>query len=86
MTAPLQTTFQIGKNGISQGTLDSLHLAFKNHKVVRVSVLKSSGRDRESIRVMADDLCSQLKKDDLTFSYKILGFTIILRRHSSKNK
>jgi len=31
--------FQIGKNGITQGTLDSLSLVFKNHKHVRISVL-----------------------------------------------
>lgn len=78
--------FQIGKNGITEGTIESLSLAFKNHKVARVSVLKSSGRDRDSIKKMAEELCEKLKIDDLTFSFKIIGFTIILRRHSPNNK
>lgn len=78
--------FQIGKLGVSQGTLDALSLIFKNHKVARISVLKSAGRDKQKIKDIADELSEKLKVDDLTFSYKIIGFTIILRRHSKKNK
>jgi len=74
--------FQIGKNGITQGTLDSLSLVFKNHKHVRISVLKASGRSRESIEKMASELAASLSKNgEYYFNYKIIGFTIIMNRH-----
>lgn len=75
------TQFQIGKAGLTAGVADSLALAFKNHKTVRISVLKSSGRDRESIRLMADELCQKLPG---TYAYKIIGFTIVMQKRSNK--
>lgn len=74
--------FQIGKNGVNVGVIESLSLAFKNHKQVRISMLKSSGRDRSSIEKTAEDIANQLgKKEKYKFSYKIIGFTIILNRN-----
>jgi RNA-binding protein YhbY len=75
--------FQIGKLGITPGVIDSLLLVFKNNKAVRISVLKSSGRDRESIGKMADEIAAKLsEKSNFSYSYKIIGFTIIMRKHS----
>ena len=71
--------FQIGKNGVNKGVIESLKLAFKNSKIVRISVLKSSIRDRKKIREMADEISSKLGKN---YVYKIIGFTIIMRRTS----
>ena len=75
--------FQIGKNGVTQGTLDSLSNALKSHKQVRISMLKSSGRDRESIRKTAAELESKLPYN---ISTRIIGFTIILIKISLKSK
>ena len=75
MNAPIK--FQIGKSGVTPGIIESLELALKNHKIIRISVLKSSGRDRESIHDMAQDLISKLKEK---CDYKIIGFIIILKR------
>jgi len=75
--------FQIGKNGITQGVLESLLLVFKNHKQVRISMLKSSGRDRNSIEGVASEIAEKLSKDKaFAYTYKIIGFTIILTRRS----
>lgn len=74
------TKFQIGKNGITQGVLDSLELALINHKQIRISVLKASGRDRDSIHSMGQELVSKLKSN---CDYKIIGFTIILIKKGS---
>lgn len=75
--------FQIGKKGITQGVIDSLILVFKNHKQVRISMLKSSGRDRNSINDTAAEIAEKLSKDKLfVYSFKIIGFTIIMNRHS----
>lgn len=71
--------FQIGKSGITQGVLDALTLVFKTHKNIRIAVLKSSGRDKNSIIKMADELCTRLPG---RYVYRIIGFTIILQRRS----
>ncbi len=76
------TTFQIGKFGITPGVIESLELAFKNHKQVRISALKASGRNRENIKAMAEDIVSKLKEK---CDYAIIGFTIILTR-KARNK
>ena len=76
--------FQIGKSGITEGVIESLRLAFTNRKHVRISVLKSSGRDRESIREMAEMLAKKLPKDKETYTYRIIGFTMIMRRPPPK--
>jgi len=72
-----EAKFQIGKSGITQGVIDSLNLALKNHKRIRIAVLKSAARDKEKLKLMADDLCSKLVAK---CGYRILGFTIILVR------
>jgi RNA-binding protein YhbY len=77
--------FQIGKNGVNEGVIESLVLAFKNHKQIRIVTLKSSGRDKDSIKVMADELVAGLEKKLVgnKFAYKIIGFTVIMRKKKS---
>lgn len=75
--------FQIGKSGVTQGVLQSLALAFKNNKIVRISVLKNSKRDKEKVREMADYLAANLEGN---YVYTIVGFTIILRRKAALQK
>lgn len=73
--------FQIGKNGINKGVIDALLLLFKNHKQVRISMLKASGRDRNSIENMAIKITEELAKSSKNqFRYLIIGFTIIVTR------
>jgi RNA-binding protein YhbY len=67
--------FQIGKFGVTPGVIESLELALKNHKQIRISVLKASGRTRENIEQMAQDITSKLKEK---CACKIIGFTIVL--------
>lgn len=71
--------FQIGKNGVASGAIDSLSLALKTHSQIRISVLKSSKRDKNSIRQMADEI---IQKVSYPCNYRIIGFTIILRKRS----
>jgi RNA-binding protein YhbY len=71
--------FQIGKNGIVEGTVETLASALKTHRQVRISVLKASGRNKENIKEMAEQLKEKLiKKTELRIDYKIIGFTIII--------
>lgn len=78
--------FQIGKFGITPGIIESLELALKNHKQVRISVLKASGRNRENITQMAEEIISKLKEKSINCIYTIIGFTIILKKHSKASK
>ena len=80
MQVPQVLKFQIGKSGLTKGVIDSLNLAFKNHRQVRVSVLKSAGRDRESIKSMAQKISESLQVRN---AFKILGFTIIVKKLSN---
>jgi len=75
--------FQIGKFGVTQGVAESLKLALKNHKQIRISVLKASGRTRENIEQMAQEITSKLKALGENCVYKTIGFTIILIKLSS---
>ena len=69
--------FQIGKNGLTSGIINSLELAFKNRKKIRIAVLKSGTRDRKRIKEIAEEIASRLNGN---FRYKIIGFTIIMRK------
>ena len=69
--------FQIGKNGINEGVIECLDKMFKKHRIIRVSVLKNSERDREKIKEMADELCSKLSGN---YKSVVVGFVIILRK------
>lgn len=74
------TKFQIGKNGITEGVLDSLRLSFKTRKVVRISVLRNFIRDKEKIKEMALKISEKLDNKEHKYKYKIIGFTIVLRK------
>ena len=78
-----ESKFQIGKNRITKGAIDSLNLSLKTHNQIRISVLKSAERDRNKIILMADEI---IQKINCKCKYKIIGFTIVLKRQSSKQK
>ncbi len=74
---------QIGKAGITQGTIQAVTTLLKHHKHLRITVLKSSGRNRESIKAMAQEIIKQLT---IPCQCAIIGFTIVLRRRSQPSK
>jgi RNA-binding protein YhbY len=76
-----EAKFQIGKNGLTQGVVESLNLALKDHERVRISVLKASGRTKSTMKEMADNICSGVIYN---CDYRIIGFTIILIRKKLK--
>ena len=66
--------FQLGKQGLTQQFIDSISLAFKNRKQVRISVLKSCTRDKTKIIEIAEEIKEKLV---LKTRYRIIGFTLI---------
>lgn len=79
MTSRGITRFQIGKNGITEGTIESLKLAFKTHVIIKVSVLRSAARDKTKIKEMANELVAKLGKG---FKFRTIGFTIVLMKRN----
>ena len=83
MPHPTLAKFQIGKSGITEGIIKSLSLALKNHKQVRISVLKSCCRDRDELKKIAQQI---VNKQPHKLNCKIIGYTIILIKQSNKQK
>jgi len=74
---PKQVKFQIGKNGLTDGVLNSISLIFTTHKQVRISLLKSAITARPQIEEIANKIKSSLVGK---FSFRIIGFTIIISK------
>jgi len=73
--------FQIGKNGVTEGVINSIALGLKTHKSVRISLLKSTERNRKIVLEFAEKIKKDItEKTGKEYRYRIIGFTIILRR------
>lgn len=71
---------QIGKQGITENFISTLKHHFKNHKIVRISVLKSArGEDANSKKVVKDLADKLVEHLGGNYIYKIIGFTIVLK-------
>lgn len=69
--------FQIGKAGITEGTIESLTLGFKTHSAIRISVLRSQAPTKDKVREIAEELVQKMTG---SYRYIIVGFTIILKK------
>ncbi len=76
-----EVKFQIGKNGVTPGIIESLNLYLKTHNQIRISILKSADRDKNKAIEMAESIKNQIAYQSY---YRIIGFTIILKRLSKK--
>ena len=73
---------QIGKNGVTENFIASLKNHFKNHKNVKIHVLKSAGHDKRKILEMSEEILDGLGDN---YSKRVIGFTIVLKK-SKKSK
>ncbi|MFH1365410.1 MAG: YhbY family RNA-binding protein, partial [archaeon] len=73
--------FQIGKQGLTPGFIASLENCFKNHKIVKIYVLKSGrpeGKEgKPRVEKYAKKIIEKLGKN---YTAKVIGFTINLRK------
>lgn len=73
--------FQIGKKGLTKEFIEGLAKTFKKHDLIKISVLKSALRDREALKEMAQNLCSELKAlEKKDFTYKAIGYTLVIKK------
>lgn len=70
-------TMQVGKNGLTENFISSLENAFKVHKFIKVTYLKSSGRTHESVEADGKKIIDKLGKN---FIYHRMGFVLTLRK------
>jgi RNA-binding protein YhbY len=75
MKNTFQAKFQIGKQGITEGVINSLNQDIKTHRQVRISVLKSATRNREELKQIVETLKTKIKTK---CSYRTIGYTIII--------
>jgi len=68
---------QIGKNGLTNEFIEKLRKVFLRDNHVRISLLKSSGRDRVKTKEWAEKIVSSLGTN---YKHNIIGFTIALRK------
>ena len=71
------TQLQIGKKGLTPEFIEGLKKAAEGVENIRVSLLKSAGRDREEIKEMKDEILKELGDK---FTAKIIGFTIVIKK------
>jgi RNA-binding protein YhbY len=67
----------LGKKGLTPEFLENLKLLFTNVEHARISLLKSSSRNKEQVKAWAEEIVNKLGKN---FTYKIIGYTIVLRK------
>jgi len=64
---------QIGKNGLTENFIETLKNAFKTHDLIKISVIQH----KEETKKMAEEIVDKLGKK---FTYKRIGFTIIVKK------
>ena len=79
MANPLDTIFQIGKNGVSEETCRQILNALEARELIKIRVLENSGY---TARMAADELADSTGADVVSVS----GSRIVLYRPSSDPK
>lgn len=68
---------QLGKKGLTDNFLETLRDHFKKYQNVKVSVLKSSTRDRQELKEISEKILDGLGKN---YTSRIIGYTIVLKK------
>jgi len=68
---------QLGKQGITDNFIKTLEDDFKNHENVKISVLKSAGRNKDKIKEYSEKILEKLGDK---YTTKIIGFTISVKK------
>lgn len=78
-----QATLQIGKNGFTDSLMGTIKNCFNTRENVKICLLKSAGRDRKEIKKIAEKIQKELGNK---YTYKIVGFTIFLKKWRKTRK
>jgi RNA-binding protein YhbY len=75
-----ESSVQLGKQGVTDNFIGTLEGHFQNHKVVKISVLRNARKNKNDVKVHAEEIIKRLGGK---YTYKIIGFTIIIRKHKN---
>ena len=68
---------QLGKKGLTDNFIGTLKDHFKKYQNVKVSVLKSSTRERDKLKKISDKILEGLGNN---YTSKIIGYTLVLKK------
>lgn len=74
MERNFEAKFQIGKAGLTASAIETFKTAFKTHHQIRISVLKSAGRNKENVTKLASEIQGKMGSP---CAIRVIGFTII---------
>ncbi|MEX2017466.1 MAG: YhbY family RNA-binding protein [Candidatus Pacearchaeota archaeon] len=72
-----ESSIQLGKKGVTEDFIITLKGHFENHQQVKISVLKNARKNKEDVKMHAEKILERMGK---RYTYKTIGFTIILRK------
>ena len=68
---------QLGKQGLTDNFIQTLKGHFERHNDVKISVLKSAGHEKQTVKEYSEEI---LKKLGEHYTARIIGFTIIVKK------
>jgi len=68
---------QLGKNGLTEGFVQTIKTYFQKYSVIKISVLKSAREEKSKMKEYAEKLVESLGK---SYTAKTIGFKIILKK------
>jgi len=71
------TEMQLGKNGVTENFISRLKSDFQKHENVRISVLKSAGHKKETVKKYSDEILEKLGEN---YTSRVIGFKIVLKK------
>lgn len=77
LAVTMQSYVQIGKDGLSENVIETVHVALEAHELVKISVLKNCD---DNFKELAFDLASATSSEIV----QLIGRTIVLFRRSKK--
>ena len=76
-------TLQIGKNGLTEGTIKNIKTCFKTRENIKICLLKSAGHNKKTAEEIAEKIVSELGSK---YTCRIVGFTIFLKKWRKPRK
>ena len=73
----MQSHVQLGKNGVTDNFIATLKDHFREHDIVKVSVLKGAGHERSKMKEYSREIVGKLGRK---YTGKTVGFTIFLKK------
>jgi len=68
---------QLGKNGVTDGFIETLKNRFKKYENMKIPILKGAGHERERAKEYAEKILDKLGKN---YTARVIGFTIVVKK------